>query len=88
MNLDKDNFVALYNLGLLRETEGKISDAISAYEKSIDRKPGFPPSRFRLGRLYEKSDATRRPSPSTPRRCGSTRRCAIRGATRWSSTRG
>ena len=51
--LDKSNFVSLYNLGLLRETEGKISDAIAAYKKSIARKPGFPPSRFRLGRLYE-----------------------------------
>ena len=51
--LDKSNFVALYNLGLLRETEGKTSDAIAAYKKSIARKPGFPPSRFRLGRLYE-----------------------------------
>jgi tetratricopeptide (TPR) repeat protein len=51
--LDESNFIALYNLGLLRETEGKTSDAISAYKKSIKRKPGFPPSRFRLGRLYE-----------------------------------
>jgi hypothetical protein len=51
--LDKSNFIALYNLGLLRETEGRTSDAISAYKKSIARKPGFPPSRFRLGRLYE-----------------------------------
>jgi tetratricopeptide (TPR) repeat protein len=51
--LDKSNFIALYNLGLLRETEGKTSAAISAYQKSIGRKPGFPPSRFRLGRLYE-----------------------------------
>jgi hypothetical protein len=51
--LDKSNFIAYYNLGLLRETEGKVGDAISAYQKSIKRKPGFPPSRFRLGRLYE-----------------------------------
>ena len=51
--LDHSNFLSLYNLGLLRETEGKVSDAISAYKKSIARKPGFPPSRFRLGRLYE-----------------------------------
>ena len=58
--LDKNNFLALYNLGLLRETEGKTGAAVSAYKKSISRKPGFPPSRFRLGRLYErqgKSDA-------------------------------
>lgn len=52
--LDKNNFIALYNLGLLRETEGKTGAAISAYKKSISRKPGFPPSRFRLGRLYER----------------------------------
>ena len=51
--LDKSNFIALYNLGLVRETEGKTSDAIAAYKKSIARKPGFPPARFRLGRLYE-----------------------------------
>jgi tetratricopeptide repeat protein len=51
--LDKNNFIAYYNLGLLRETEGKVGDAIAAYRKSIKRKPGFPPSRFRLGRLYE-----------------------------------
>jgi len=54
--LDKTNFVAPYNLGLLRETEGKFSDAISAYKKAIDRKHGFPPAHFRLGRLYEKAD--------------------------------
>lgn len=52
--LDKTNFIALYNLGLLRETEGKTGAAVSAYKKSIGRKPGFPPSRFRLGRLYER----------------------------------
>ena len=52
--LDKHNFIALYNLGLLRETEGKEGAAVSAYKKSIARKPGFPPSRFRLGRLYER----------------------------------
>jgi hypothetical protein len=51
--LDKHNFVAYYNLGLLRETLSDMSGAISAYEKSIKRKPGFPPSRFRLGRLFE-----------------------------------
>jgi hypothetical protein len=54
-DLDKANFVALYNLGLLRESEGKNSAAIKAYKRSIDRKPGFPQSHFRLGRLYEKS---------------------------------
>jgi tetratricopeptide repeat protein len=53
--LDKTNFIADYNLGILRETEGKTSDAISAYKKSIARKPGFPQSRFRLGRLYEQN---------------------------------
>ena len=52
--LDKSNFISYYNLGLLRESEGKIGDAISAYQHSIKRKPGFPPSRFRLGRLYER----------------------------------
>jgi hypothetical protein len=31
-----------------------VSEAISAYEKSIDRNRGFPPARFRLGRLFEK----------------------------------
>ena len=53
LNLDKKNFISAYNLGLVRETEGKISEAISAYQRSIKRKPGFPQSRFRLGRLYE-----------------------------------
>jgi hypothetical protein len=53
MKLDKKNFISAYNLGLLRETEGKISQAISAYKKSIERKPGFPHSHFHLGLLYE-----------------------------------
>lgn len=56
LKLDKKNFISAYNLGLLRETEGKISDAISAYQRSIKRKPGFPQSRFRLGRLYEQTN--------------------------------
>ena len=53
LELDKAHFLAAYNLGLLWETEGKPSRAISAYRKSISRKPGFPQSHFRLGRLYE-----------------------------------
>lgn len=54
MKLDRSNYLAPYNLGLLYETEGKISRAIRAYKESVDRNRGFPPSRFRLGRLYEK----------------------------------
>src|SRR5262249_15414351 len=54
--LDKTNFVALYNLGLLYETQGKYHSAISAYKRSIARKPGFPPSRFHLGLLYERQN--------------------------------
>ena len=54
--LDKTNFIALYNLGLLRETEGKFDQAIRAYRRSIERKRGFPPAHFRLGRLYEHGD--------------------------------
>jgi hypothetical protein len=53
LHLDKKNFISAYNLGLVRETEGKLSEAISAYQRSIKRKPGFPLSRFRLGRAYE-----------------------------------
>ncbi|HWZ85528.1 MAG TPA: tetratricopeptide repeat protein [Thermoanaerobaculia bacterium] len=53
LKLDPKNFISAYNLGLLRETEGKVSAAISAYQRSIKRKPGFPQSHFRLGRLYE-----------------------------------
>ncbi len=53
LELDKSHFLAAYNLGLLWETEGKPAKAISAYRKSISRKPGFPQSHFRLGRLYE-----------------------------------
>jgi hypothetical protein len=53
LKLDPKNFISAYNLGLLRETEGKISKAISAYKKSISRKPGFPHSHFHLGLLYE-----------------------------------
>ena len=55
MKLDKKMFIAPYNLGILEETEGNIGAAISAYEESIKLKPGFPPSRFRLGRLYERN---------------------------------
>jgi len=54
--LDKTNFVALYNLGLLYETQGKTHSAISAYKRSIARKAGFPPSRFHLGLLYERQN--------------------------------
>lgn len=54
MKLDKANFMSAYNLGILEESEGHVSSAISAYEKSIDRNRGFPPARFRLGRLFER----------------------------------
>jgi tetratricopeptide (TPR) repeat protein len=53
LDLDSAHFLAGYNLGLLWETEGKFSKAVSAYRTSISRKPGFPASHFRLGRLYE-----------------------------------
>jgi hypothetical protein len=53
LKLDKKNFISAYNLGLVRETQGRAHDAIAAYQRSIKRKPGFPQSRFRLGRLYE-----------------------------------
>jgi Tetratricopeptide repeat len=58
MKLDKENFMAPYNLGILEESEGRVSVAISAYEKSVDRNRGFPPARFRLGRLLEKRGKT------------------------------
>jgi hypothetical protein len=54
MKLDRKNFLAPYNLGLLYETQGETGRAIAAYKKSVDRNRGFPASRFRLGRLYEK----------------------------------
>jgi hypothetical protein len=54
--LDKTNFISLYNLGILRETEGKFSQATSAYQRSVGRKHGFPPAHFRLGRMYEKAE--------------------------------
>jgi Tetratricopeptide repeat len=57
MKLDPKNFISAYNLGLVRETEGKVSDAMSAYQRSIKRKPGFPQSHFRLGRLYEETNS-------------------------------
>lgn len=53
IELDDAHFLAPYNLGLLWESEGKFSKAVSAYRTSISRKPGFPASHFRLGRLYE-----------------------------------
>lgn len=58
MKLDKTNFLAPYNMGIVLETEGRMGAAISAYEKSIDRNRGFPPARFRLGRLYERRGST------------------------------
>src|SRR6476620_8823916 len=54
MKLDKKNFMAPYNMGIVYEMEGNTKDAITAYEHSVDRNRGFPPSRFRLGRLYER----------------------------------
>jgi len=58
MKLDKKNFIAPYNMGLVLETEDRIGAAISSYEKSVARNRGFPPARFRLGRLYEKRGRT------------------------------
>ena len=57
LKLDKRNFLSAYNLGLLEETEGNVGAAIGAYRESIRRKPGFPPSHFRVGRLYERRGA-------------------------------
>jgi Tetratricopeptide repeat len=54
MKLDKKNFLAPYNLGIEYETEGEISHAVTAYEKSANINRGFPPSLFRLGRLLER----------------------------------
>jgi tetratricopeptide (TPR) repeat protein len=54
MKLDKNSYLAAYNMGIVFETEGKTSRAVRAYEKAVDRNRGFPPGLFRLGRLYEK----------------------------------
>jgi tetratricopeptide (TPR) repeat protein len=53
LDLDETHYLAAYNLGLLWEAAGKPNKAVSAYRKSIRRKPGFPASHFHLGRLYE-----------------------------------
>ena len=37
MKLDKTNYLAAYNLGLLEETEGRTGAAISAFRESISR---------------------------------------------------
>ena len=55
LDLDKHFFLAAYNMGLMEETEGNDSSAISAYKEAISRRRGFPPAHFRLGRLYEKA---------------------------------
>jgi tetratricopeptide (TPR) repeat protein len=54
MELDKSNYLAPYNLGLLEESQGETSAAIRAFEDSINRRSGFPPARFHLGLLYER----------------------------------
>lgn len=54
LDLDPSHYVAAYNLGLLYESEGRVTKAISAYRKAIARKRGFPQAHFRLGRLYER----------------------------------
>jgi hypothetical protein len=51
--LDRKFFLADYNAGLLYEKEGKPEHAITAFRRSIHRKPGFPPARFHLGLLFE-----------------------------------
>jgi len=53
LKLDKSDFVSAYNLGLVRETQGRFARAMAAYRTAIARKPGFPQAHFRLGRLYE-----------------------------------
>ncbi len=58
MRLDKTSYLAPYNMGIALETEGRTGAAIAAYEKSISRNRGFPPARFRLGRLYERRGST------------------------------
>ena len=58
LDLDKHFFLAAYNMGLMEETEGNVSAAISAYKEAISRRRGFPPAHFRLGRLYEKTGRT------------------------------
>ena len=53
--LDKKFFIAAYNLGPPRRDRRELGRGICAYRESIDRKPGFPMSHFRLGRLYERA---------------------------------
>ena len=83
MKLDRKNFLAPYNLGLLEETQGNNSAAIAAYEDSIKRKPGFPASASTSGSCTRGRAGTTRPSSNTQGPSGSTRPCAIRGAIPW-----
>ena len=57
IKLDKANYLAPYNMGIVLETEGKTLQAIRAYEKAVDRNRGFPAGLFRLGRLFEMQGA-------------------------------
>src|SRR5262249_43195049 len=41
MKLDKKNFLAPYSLGIVYETEGKFSQALSAFEPSVNVNRGF-----------------------------------------------
>ncbi len=52
--IDRKSYLPSYNEGLLWEKEGKPSSAISAFRRSIRRKPGFPFSHFHLGVLEER----------------------------------
>ena len=71
-------FLAAYNLGLMRETEGKLVGrhlGVPEVDRAQARLPAVAlPARPALrARPAATSDADR---ASTPRRCGSTRRCA------------
>ncbi len=49
----------LFNLGTLHLEDRRYQDAIAAFERAIERNPGFAPAYINLGNSYERSGNTR-----------------------------
>jgi len=56
LTLDSGNKFALFNLGLIAQTEGKTEAAIKLYDKALETDPKYTPAMFNKAILLEPTD--------------------------------
>ena len=61
---------AFNNLGILRKKQGRLDEAIAAFERAIERNPSFADALYNLGNAHRAKDDLRNRRRMLSPRCG------------------